>query len=70
MTWVFNGQFQKKKQSSGGGDMKFPGVSKKEHVKFPGVTGISKSDQEKNSVEFPEDLVYGPGIFKGSKTIL
>ena len=50
--------------------MKFPGVSKKEHVKFPGVTGISKSDQEKNSVEFPEDLVYGPGIFKGSKTIL
>ena len=36
MTWVFNGQFQKKiKQREG--DMEFPGVSKKEHVEFPGV---------------------------------
>ena len=36
MTWVFNGQFQKKK-NIGRGDMEFPGVSKKEHVKFTGV---------------------------------
>ena len=59
-----------KKKNSGRADMEFPGVSKKEHVKFPGVNWKFQGWPRKNSVEIPGDLVFGLGIFKGSNTIL
>ena len=48
-----------------GKDMEFPGGLKKQNLETPGVnkkrSGISRHDQEKNSVEFPGaklDLVW------------
>ena len=46
--------------------MEFPEGLKKWNVENPGVnkkrSGISRYDQEKNSVEFPWVLVFGLGI--------
>ena len=48
--------------------MEFPGVSKKEHAKFPEVnkkqTGISKGDQEKIVWNF-EGTWFWPRNFQG-----
>ena len=50
--------------------MQFPGVSKKEHVKFPGVNWSFQGWPRKNSVEIPGHLVFDLGIFKGFNTTL
>ena len=65
------GLFQKNKHWGGGGieDVEFPEGLKKWNVETPGVnkkrSGISRYDQEKNSVEFPWVLVFGLGNSSG-----
>ena len=56
-----------------GKDMEFPGGLKKQNLETPGVnkkrSGISRHDQEKNSVEFPWVLVFDLGRSNGCDTI-
>ena len=57
---VANGAFSENIQTGGGEDMKFPEVSKKQYVEFPGVnkkqSGISNGDQEEIMWNFQGSL--------------
>ena len=49
-----NGLFQKKNPNSGGEDMKFPGIFKKEHEEIPGLTylavAVSRSELKQTDI--------------------